>query len=72
MPVRSFYWWKDKIEHAQEWICLAKAKSQDYDRIQTAIERVHSYEVPEILDIPVLQGSINYLDWIRKETASKQ
>ena len=40
-PISSSYWWNDKIEYAQEWICLAKARSQDYDKIQAAIKGVH-------------------------------
>ena len=70
-PISSSYWWNDKIEHAHEWICLAKSRSQDYDRIEAAIKSTHPYELPEILAIPVIHGNIDYLHWIYKETAPK-
>ena len=68
-PITSSYWWKGQIQQTQEWMCLAKGKSEDYERIQAIIKQVHPYEVPEILAIPVSHGSIDYLNWVTAETS---
>jgi periplasmic divalent cation tolerance protein len=71
-PISSSYWWKGKIEQAKEWICLAKARAEDYEQLQSVIKSVHPYEVPEILAIPVIFGNPPYLDWVREETNRKK
>lgn len=63
-PIASRYRWQGKLEHAQEWQCLAKTEAARYDEVEAAIRAVHSYEEPEILAIPVLAGSRGYLDWV--------
>ena len=68
-PVRSKYWWKGKIEEAEEWVCMIKARAADYDRIEALITEAHSYEVPEILAFPVQMGSRRYLEWLDAETS---
>ncbi len=67
-PIESSYWWKGKIEHDKEWLCLIKGRSRDYPRIEAAIKKIHPYEVAEILALPVLYGNNEYLRWIRSET----
>ncbi len=67
-PISSRYWWKGKIEQATEWFCLIKAKRRDYDAIETSIKKIHPYDVPEILALPVLDGNPDYLKWIQSET----
>jgi periplasmic divalent cation tolerance protein len=68
-PVKSKYWWKGKIEEAAEWVCMIKARSADYERIEALISEAHSYDVPEILAFPVQQGSRRYLEWLEGETS---
>jgi periplasmic divalent cation tolerance protein len=63
-PIRSRYRWRGEIEEAREWQCLAKTESWRYPKVEAAIREVHSYEQPEILAIPVLEGSAGYLAWI--------
>jgi periplasmic divalent cation tolerance protein len=67
-PFKSSYWWEGRIEHAKEWICFIKAKASDYGSIESSIKRIHDYDIPEIIALPILQGSSDYLDWIRRET----
>lgn len=67
-PISSLYWWEGKIEEAGEWICLAKAKDEDYQRIESLIKENHPYSVPEILAIPVSAGNKSYLAWISEVT----
>ncbi len=68
-PVRSRYWWQGEFEEAEEWLCLIKARATDYAQIESAIQEVHPYTVPEILALPITAGNPDYLDWLRKETA---
>lgn len=71
-PVTSSYWWKGRIEQAQEWMCLAKGKAEDYKKIEATIKSIHPYEVPEIVAIPISYGNIDYLQWIRSETTKRR
>jgi len=66
-PIASIYRWQGKIERAQEWLCLIKSRAGLYKEIEAAIFEAHSYEVPEILAMPVLAGSEKYLAWLRSE-----
>jgi len=70
-PVNSSYWWNGKLERATEWLCLIKAQSKDYRRIELAIRKNHPYKVPEILAFPIIAGNKEYLGWVRTETARK-
>jgi periplasmic divalent cation tolerance protein len=63
-PVSSTYRWQGKVEREREWQCLAKTEARLYADVEATIRRVHSYEEPEILAIPVLAGSRGYLEWI--------
>lgn len=68
-PITSNYWWNGKTELAKESLCLIKARSHDYPEIESAIQKIHPYEVPEIFAVPILRGNPDYLRWIRKETS---
>ncbi len=68
--VRSFYRWKGAVENAEEWLLLIKSSRASFDQLRKAIEKVHSYEVPEILALPVVDGSEAYLEWVAASLAS--
>jgi periplasmic divalent cation tolerance protein len=65
----STYRWKGAIETSKEVRLMIKARSADYPAIEALIAAKHSYEVPEVIAIPVVAGSRAYLDWIDSETA---
>jgi periplasmic divalent cation tolerance protein len=67
-PITSTYRWQGKIETSEEWQCWAKSRGELYAQIEQAIRRLHPYEVPEILAVPVVAGSDSYLKWLREET----
>jgi periplasmic divalent cation tolerance protein len=67
-PITSTYRWQGQIETAQEWQCWAKSRRGLYDKIEQTIRRLHPYEVPEILAMPILAGSAGYLAWLEGET----
>ncbi len=62
----SFYRWKGKIETAKEVLILIKTKERQFNKIETVIRQNHSYEIPEIIALPVRKGSKEYLSWLKK------
>jgi len=62
--VESFFWWKGKIDRAQEWLLIAKSTRAKLDKITKAVKSLHSYEVPEIISLPITGGNKTYLNWI--------
>lgn len=69
-PARSFYRWQGAVAEAAEWLLVIKTSRALFARLRTALESTHSYEVPEILALPVIEGSANYLSWIDSELQS--
>jgi len=67
-PIFSTYWWEEKIEDAQEWMCLAKTRAGQYHSLESLVKENHPYSVPEILALPIWTGNREYLAWIKAET----
>lgn len=67
-PIASRYWWKGKLEQADEFLCLMKTTADKYTALETAIRKLHSYDEPEIIAKPIVKGSAGYLEWVKKET----
>jgi periplasmic divalent cation tolerance protein len=67
MPIQSYYHWQDKIAHDEEKLLLIKTKSSLYTKVQETILAHHSYELPEVLQVPIAAGLDKYLGWIEKE-----
>ena len=64
--VRSFYRWQGKLEDAVEHLLLIKSSRDRFDELRAAIERLHSYDVPEVVAHAIVDGAPNYLDWLQK------
>jgi periplasmic divalent cation tolerance protein len=62
--IRSIYRWKGSVEDAQEFLLVIKTTRELFGRVRDEIRGLHSYEVPEIIAVPVLDGLDAYLDWI--------
>lgn len=71
-PVRSFYRWKGEVEDATEWLLMIKSDRSLFDEVRAALESAHSYELPEVLALPVVAGSPNYLAWLDRELDRNQ
>ncbi len=63
-PVRSVYRWKDSVESASEYLLLIKTARNLLPKVQAEVERLHSYEVPEFLALPIAAGSESYIEWM--------
>ena len=64
--VRSFYRWKGQVEDSAECLLVIKSSRPLFGALRAAIERTHSYEVPEIVAVPIVDGAPNYLNWIHE------
>jgi periplasmic divalent cation tolerance protein len=62
--MRSFYHWKGEIEASGECLLLIKSSRDLFPALSAAIEKTHPYEVPEVIAMPVVSGSENYLNWL--------
>ena len=71
-PITSVYRWKGEVETAEEWMCVAKTREDLYAEAEAAIREHHSYEVPEILGMPIEHGSASYLNWLDAELKADQ
>ena len=67
---RSIYRWKDTIEDAAEFVLVIKSRRDAFGKLRDAIAHLHSYEIPEMIALPVVDGSDAYLDWMDRELAS--
>lgn len=65
-PIVSVYRWKGKVENATEWLCFIKSRADLYDELESKIREAHTYEVPEILALPIEKGSKSYLEWMER------
>jgi periplasmic divalent cation tolerance protein len=62
--VSSFYHWKGAIESADECLLLIKSSRPLFEALKVELEKVHPYEVPEVIAVPIVEGAANYLNWI--------
>jgi len=67
-PITSTYWWKGKLEKSKEYLLFIKTRKRLYKEVEREIKKVHPYKVPEIIAIPIIEGSEEYLKWLSKET----
>jgi len=65
--VRSFYRLKGKIEDSSEWLLVIKSSRGRFEELRAALEKLHSYDVPEVIALPVVEGTKNYLNWMEGE-----
>lgn len=62
--VESSFWWKGKTDKATESLIVIKTVKRNFRKIQKRIKKLHSYEVPEIIALPIVEGEGDYLKWI--------
>jgi periplasmic divalent cation tolerance protein len=69
-PIVSTFWWKSKIERTEEWLCVMKSKKRLFHVLERSIKEQHTYETPEIIAIPIVAGSQDYLQWLDHDLQS--
>jgi periplasmic divalent cation tolerance protein len=70
-PIRSTYRWKGSVEDTEEWLCLMKTREPLYTKLEKRIKAIHPYEEPEIIALPIVDGSAGYFRWIEEETGNQ-
>jgi len=66
-PIKSIYRWKGKVENAREWLCIIKCRAKQFRKIEARIKQIHTYQIPEIVAIPIAGGSPDYLNWLNED-----
>lgn len=68
-PVRSIYRWRGAVEDAGEHLLIVKIRARMYAKVERRVKELHSYEVPEVIALPLAAGSRRYLEWLLEATA---
>ncbi len=68
MPITSVYSWQGAVQQEMEWQLVIKTDLHLVDRLVSAIQAMHSYEVPEIIAVPIVAGAAAYLHWLAENT----
>ncbi len=64
---RSIYRWEGKIEDSGEWLLLIKSRRDLFAALRAEIQKMHTYEVPEVMVLPVVDGAEAYLNWLNSQ-----
>jgi len=66
--IRSIYAWQGEVHDEPECLLVVKTVAENFDALAERVKELHSYEVPEIIALPILKGSTEYLDWVWENT----
>lgn len=66
--MKSIFHWEGKIVEEQECLMIMKSRAALFEELSMAVKRLHSYKVPEIIAMPIVKSSQDYLDWIIENT----
>ena len=69
--VTSFYWWEGKVTRDEEILLIIKTSRPRFEELRKEVQRLHSYSVPEIIAVPIVEGSDEYLSWMDNSLAGK-
>lgn len=69
--IQSVYRWQGKVEQSDEELLIVKTRRQLFPALEKRVKELHSYSVPEIIALPILEGSADYLNWLREQAAAK-
>jgi periplasmic divalent cation tolerance protein len=68
-PIRSIYRWNDEVQTDTEHLMIIKTRAKLVPKIEARVKELHSYEVPEVIALPILAGARSYLDWVIASTS---
>ncbi|NOT53857.1 MAG: divalent-cation tolerance protein CutA [Deltaproteobacteria bacterium] len=66
-PIRSIYRWEGKVADDREWLLIGKTVAANFAAVEARVKALHSYQVSEVIAVPIHHGSAAYLQWIRDE-----
>jgi periplasmic divalent cation tolerance protein len=67
-PIRSLYRWEGRVMDDREWLLLIKTRAERFSVVEARVKALHSYQVPEVIALPIVAGAKAYLEWLRTET----
>jgi periplasmic divalent cation tolerance protein len=67
VPVDSMFVWKGEIQEEEEVLMIIKSRSEVFDDLMNTVKAIHTYDTPEIIGMPIVLGSDDYLKWINHE-----
>ncbi len=68
-PIRSLYRWQGKIAEDRECLMVIKTTRGQFDALRACVEKLHTYSVPEVIALPIIDGAENYLSWLAESVA---
>jgi len=63
-PISSLFWWKGKIDKTSEFLVIMKSRKNLFKKLSERVKELHSYEVPEVIALPLIEGLPSYLNWL--------
>lgn len=69
--IQSIYRWQEQVEQSEEELLVIKSRRDLFDRLKKRVQELHSYSVPEVIALPILDGSESYLRWLEEELTRK-
>ncbi|MBA7486468.1 MAG: divalent cation tolerance protein CutA [Dehalococcoidia bacterium] len=67
--IDSYFWWEGKVDSARENLLIAKTKASLLPEVVALVRKIHSYDVPEVIALPIIGGNQDYLEWIEQSVA---
>lgn len=64
--VQSMFWWEGKIDEAGEALLILKTKRSLIKKVIKTVKVLHSYQVPEVIALPIIEGNKDYLKWVNE------
>jgi periplasmic divalent cation tolerance protein len=68
-PIRSIYRWEGKVADDREWLLVIKTRSEHFSAVEARVQALHSYQVPEVIALPIIAGAGGYLHWLRESVS---
>lgn len=69
--VKSVFWWQGKTDEADETLLIMKSEKRLFKKIAAAVKALHSYDLPEVIALPIVEGSADYLKWMKESLSRK-
>ena len=68
--VKSVFWWQGKTDEADETLLIMKSEKRLFKKIAAAVKALHSYDIPEVIALPIVDGSADYLKWMKESLSA--
>ncbi|HJY85103.1 MAG TPA: divalent-cation tolerance protein CutA [Candidatus Binatia bacterium] len=68
-PIRSIYRWQGQVADDREWLLLIKTRAERFAAVESRVKALHSYQIPEVIALPVVAGAEGYLRWLQESVS---